>query len=231
MNEITTTVFGNIASEPRHLITPQGAPLTSFRMASTTTRFDQGLQGYVDGHTTWLTVSCWRGLAFNAAASLRKGQPVIVHGALHVRDWQDGDRSGREVELHAVSIGHDLRRGRADFARVTRPVLERVLVPGAAASGSAGPSADLDAGESDRVGDDPWDGTAEPMGDAAGGAAREGKATETAAGAATLAATREGGSAQATTTVGDAPAAGRAADAADVPRERRSRGDRKGAAA
>ena len=99
-------------------------------MASTTTRFDQDLQGYVDGHTTWLNVSCWRGLAFNAAASLRKGQPVIVYGTLHVRDWKDGDRSGREVELHAVSVGHDLRRGRTDFARVTRPVADRVLLGG-----------------------------------------------------------------------------------------------------
>jgi single-strand DNA-binding protein len=63
MNEILSTVFGNIATEPKHSITPQGVPLTSFRMASTTTRFDQELQGYVDGHTTWLNVSCWRGLA------------------------------------------------------------------------------------------------------------------------------------------------------------------------
>jgi single-strand DNA-binding protein len=139
MNEILSTVFGNIATEPKHSITPQGVPLTSFRMASTTTRFDQELQGYVDGHTTWLNVSCWRGLAFNAAASLRKGQPVIVYGTLHVRDWKDGDRSGREVELHAVSVGHDLRRGRTDFARVTRPVADRVLLGGAPpASGTPG---------------------------------------------------------------------------------------------
>jgi single-strand DNA-binding protein len=143
MNEILSTVFGNIATEPRHSITPQGVPLTSFRMASTTSRFDQELQGYVDGHTTWLNVSCWRGLAFNAAASLHKGQPVIVYGTLHVRDWKDGDRSGREVELHAVSVGHDLRRGRTEFARVTRPVADRVLLggdppPAASSAGGAG---------------------------------------------------------------------------------------------
>jgi len=145
MNEIMSTVFGNVASEPRHLVTPQGAPLTSFRLASTPTRFDQGVQGYVEGSTTWLTVTCWRGLAFNAARSLRKGQPVIVHGALHVREWKDGERSGREVELDAVSVGHDLRRGRADFAKVLRPAGDRVLLGGtptagpddAAASGAA----------------------------------------------------------------------------------------------
>src|SRR3954447_19683218 len=141
MNEIMSTVFGNVASEPRHVVPQNGPPRTSFRLASTTTRFDPGLQGYVDGHTTWLTVTCWRGLAFNAAQSLTKGQPVIVHGALHVREWSDGDRSGREVELDALTIGHDLRRGRSSFAKVTRPVADRTLVssgaPGAAPEGTA----------------------------------------------------------------------------------------------
>jgi single-strand DNA-binding protein len=175
MNEILSTVFGNIATEPKHSITPQGVPLTSFRMASTTTRFDQELQGYVDGHTTWLNVSCWRGLAFNAAASLRKGQPVIVYGTLHVRDWKDGDRTGREVELHAVSVGHDLRRGRTDFARVTRPMAERVLLGGApttsgtpghggAADGSDRPEAQPD-GDAIVVSDPERNPAGDPAGD------------------------------------------------------------------
>ena len=114
--------------------------MTSFRLASTPTRFDQGVQGYVEGTTTWLTVTCWRGLAFNAARSLRKGQPVIVHGALHVREWKDGERSGREVELDAITVGHDLRRGRAEFAKVMRPAGDRALLggtPPAAPDGAA----------------------------------------------------------------------------------------------
>jgi single-strand DNA-binding protein len=130
VNEIMSTVFGNIASEPRHSVPQQGAPRTSFRLASTSARYDPGVQGYVEGHTTWLTVTCWRGLAFNAARSLRKGQPVLVHGVLHVREWSDGDRSGRELELDAVSVGHDLRRGSSEFARVMRPVADRVLLAG-----------------------------------------------------------------------------------------------------
>jgi single-strand DNA-binding protein len=138
MNEIISTVLGNVASEPRHVVGENGPPRTSFRLASTTTRFDQGLQGYVDGHTTWLTVTCWRGLAFNVAQSLQKGQPVIVHGTLHVREWTDGDRSGREVELDATSIGHDLRRGRTTFARVTRPVADRTLISGGVPGTDAG---------------------------------------------------------------------------------------------
>lgn len=130
MNEITATVFGNIASEPRHTVTAKGVGVTSFRLASTTTRYDQDAQGYIDRDTTFLTVSCWRSLAFNAAASLVKGQPVIVHGTIKVRDWEQDGRSGREVEMDATSVGHDLRRGRTKFERV-RPVADRtVMAPG-----------------------------------------------------------------------------------------------------
>jgi single-strand DNA-binding protein len=158
MNEIMSTVFGNVASEPRHLVTQQGAPLTSFRLASTPTRFDAGVQGYVEGRTTWLTVSCWRGLAFNAARSLHKGQPVIVHGALHVREWTDGERSGRELELDAVSVGHDLRRGRADFAKVMRPVADRTLMGGTPPSAPGGDSSgSVGAGEPQPRGTDEGD--------------------------------------------------------------------------
>ena len=174
MNEIMSTVIGNVASELRHIVTQNGAPRTSFRLASTTTRFDPGLQGYVDGHTTWLTVTCWRGLAFNAAQSLQKGQPVIVHGALHVREWSDGERSGREVELDALTIGHDLRRGRSSFAKVTRPVADRTLVsgggPGAPADGGASSVSQEPSGRGDGEPDGAVDGTVqEPAGAPADG--------------------------------------------------------------
>lgn len=139
MNEITTTVFGYVAAAPRHLVTRSGAAVTSFRLASTPHRFDPAVQGFVEGETTWLTVTCWRGLAFNAAQSLQKGQPVIVHGTLSVRDWEQDGRTGREVEVDALAVGHDLRRGRATFERVTRPVADRTtVVPGADTAGPGG---------------------------------------------------------------------------------------------
>lgn len=120
MNEITTTICGNVATVPRHQITRGGQPLTSFRLASTPRRFDPEVQGYVDGDTTWVNVSCWGGLAFNANRSLRKGQPVVVTGTLRTRDWEADGKAGRDVDLTAYSVGHDLRRGVSEFERVTR---------------------------------------------------------------------------------------------------------------
>jgi len=120
VNEIVTTICGNVATVPRHQITRSGQPLTSFRLASTPRRFDPEVQGYVDGDTTWVNVSCWGGLAFNANRSLRKGQPVLVTGTLRTRDWEADGKSGRDVDFTAYSVGHDLRRGVSEFGRVTR---------------------------------------------------------------------------------------------------------------
>ncbi|GAB3597406.1 single-stranded DNA-binding protein [Angustibacter peucedani] len=120
MNEIVTTICGNVATAPRHQITRGGQPLTSFRLASTPRRYDPEVQGYVDGDTTWINVSCWGGLAFNANRSLRKGQPVVVTGTLRTRDWEADGKTGKDVDLTAYTVGHDLRRGVTGFERVTR---------------------------------------------------------------------------------------------------------------
>ena len=126
MNEIITTICGNVATDPKRTVTAKGQPLTSFRLASTPRKFDQEVQGYVDGETTWVNVSCWGSLALNADRSLRKGQPVVVTGALRGREWQSEDgRSGKDFELNAHTLGHDLRRGCADFQKVSRSGHER----------------------------------------------------------------------------------------------------------
>jgi single-strand DNA-binding protein len=64
----------------------------------------------VDGESLYLSVSCWRRLAENAA-SLVKGDPVIVRGKLRTREWttEQGERRS-VVELEANSIGPDLAR-------------------------------------------------------------------------------------------------------------------------
>ena len=121
MNQIFTTVCGNIATDPKEQVTRTGQPMATFRLGSTARRYDRELQGFVDQDTTWVNVTCFGGLAQNALASLEKGHPVVVHGELRVRDWKaDDGRTGREVDVVAQSLGHDLRRGCGTFRKVTR---------------------------------------------------------------------------------------------------------------
>ncbi len=132
MNETSLTVCGNVATTPRHVQTDEGLSITSFRIASTARKFDRGSQRWVDGETTFLTVTCFRGLADNVAASLDKGQRVIVNGRLRVKPWTRDGKTGTNVEIDAWSVGHDLSFGTATFNRIVR--IDKADQPGRAAA-------------------------------------------------------------------------------------------------
>lgn len=123
------TVCGNVVAEPRHRRTDAGVDLCSFRIGATPRRFDRAAQAWVDGPTSWFTVTAWRALGANCAASLHKGERVVVQGRLRTRDWTNEEgRSGTSVEIEAVAVGHDLTWGTTSFRRVVR--VERVDAPG-----------------------------------------------------------------------------------------------------
>jgi len=121
LSEIVT-VSGLVATTPRHLVTQDGLPITSFRLAASHRRFDRTANKWVDGETNWFTVTAFRQLAINAAGSVSKGERVLITGKLRVRDWDNGERAGTSVEVEADAIGHDLTWGTASF---TRTVLVR----------------------------------------------------------------------------------------------------------
>lgn len=120
MNDALVTVVGNVAAEPRYLVTKKGTQLLSLRLASTPRRFDRESAQWRDGDTMFLTVTCWRTLAANAQEALEKGDPIIVTGRLRLREYdKDGERR-MSVEIDATTLGHDLSRGVSRFDRAHR---------------------------------------------------------------------------------------------------------------
>ena len=113
----TITLTGFVATVPNHLVTGEGLPITSFRLASTQRRFDRSRNLWVDNGTNWYTVTSFRQLAINTNSSIRKGERVIVTGRLRIRDWTAGEKVGTSIEIDADSIGHDLMWGTASFTR------------------------------------------------------------------------------------------------------------------
>jgi single-strand DNA-binding protein len=111
------TITGLVATTPRHLVTQEGLPITSFRLASATRRFDRTKNEWVDSETNWYTITCFRKLAQNVASSVSKGDRVTLSGDLRIRDWDNGERTGTSVEVEVSSIGHDLNYGTAEFTR------------------------------------------------------------------------------------------------------------------
>jgi single-strand DNA-binding protein len=113
---VTVTVVGWAGNTPKQVI-GEGVPFTSFRVSARERRYDARTQEWVDVRTEWFTVKAFRDLAFNLAASVRSGDPVVVTGRLRTEEWQgkDGPRTGLVIDADAV--GHDLSLGSAVFAR------------------------------------------------------------------------------------------------------------------
>ena len=111
------TVTGVVATIPRHIMTAEKLPITSFRLASTQRRYDRGEGKWVDGDTNWYTITTFRQLALNLVGSVEKGQRVVVTGRLQLRDWDNGEKKGLNVEIVAEAVGHDLSWGTANFTR------------------------------------------------------------------------------------------------------------------
>ena len=144
MNEIHCTVIGNVVTEVRSATTRAGHHVATFRVASTTRRFNREAGRWEDLDTSFLTVACWRALADHVVESVGKGDPVVVVGRLRVREYVDSQgRSALSVEVEATSVGHDLGRGRSSFERVRREpsvpaeALEAVEAPEATAASNA----------------------------------------------------------------------------------------------
>jgi single-strand DNA-binding protein len=111
------TISGLVATTPRHLITQDGLPITSFRLASSQRRFDRVQNKWIDGETNWFTITGFRQLAINLSTSVQKGERIIVTGRLKIRDWDNGERAGTSVEVEAEHVGHDLFWGTSVFTR------------------------------------------------------------------------------------------------------------------
>ncbi len=120
MNDIITTVVGNAVTDVSLRTTSSGVSVASFRIASNSRRFDKKSNSWIDQEPSYLSITAWSQLAENVALSVHKGQPLVVTGKLKVRQWQDADKSGTNVEIDAIAIGHDLNRGTSEFTKVKR---------------------------------------------------------------------------------------------------------------
>ena len=124
MNETLVTLQGWVGADVK--VREAGdARVAHIRVACTPRRYQRKSEEWVDGDTQWYTVNAWRALADNCEQSLRRGDPVVVHGRLNAQTWTNS--AGIEVtsfEVDAVFVGHDLNRGSSAFTRSVRPTAE-----------------------------------------------------------------------------------------------------------
>src|SRR4030042_3229561 len=93
-------IIGNVGTAPEMRFTPNGNPVTTFRIA--TSRVFTTAEGERKQETEWFTVVCWNKLAESCNQYLTKGRRAYVEGRLPTRAWegQDGQKRTR-VEIGA----------------------------------------------------------------------------------------------------------------------------------
>jgi single-strand DNA-binding protein len=122
IQEAQVNLTGYVAADPKFKKVTGDISSTKLRVAYTARRRDRQTGEWSDGPTSFVNVQCWRTLAENVQMSVHKGEPVLVTGRLQIRRYQDSDGVPRTaVEIEAVSIGHDLTRGVAQFSRTRWP--------------------------------------------------------------------------------------------------------------
>ena len=145
MNDIMMTVVGNVVRDVELRFTTGGDPVASFRVATTSRRFDRTNERWVDGDTHYFTVTCWRAMAHNVAESIEKGMPVVVTGRLRSREVERPCGEQKHIvryhDIEATAVGPDLSRGVAKFNRVKRDAV--VESEARAVADAAGAEAEL----------------------------------------------------------------------------------------
>lgn len=118
MFETMVTVVGNVATDVVLRHTQEGKPFAGFGVVSTERRYDKKVESWSDGNKLFVWVTGWRRLASGAAASLKKGDPVIVNGRLVVEEYEKDGEKRLLVKVDAAAIGPNLAYCTADAQRV-----------------------------------------------------------------------------------------------------------------
>ncbi|CCH28646.1 single-stranded DNA-binding protein [Actinosynnema sp. NPDC047251] len=107
-NDTRITVCGTVASKIAHTKVGTGFSRVGFRIHSREQRFDRGRDDWIAGPNMFLMVTCWRELADNVHASLNRGDPVVVHGKVRVKEFNDAGRTSQFIDIEAIAVGPNL---------------------------------------------------------------------------------------------------------------------------
>ena len=82
-------VIGNVGTDPEIRYTPNGTPVTSFRIATSRSYTTGG--GERKQETEWFSVVAWNQLAEQVNQFLTKGRKAYVEGRLKSHSWEGQD--------------------------------------------------------------------------------------------------------------------------------------------
>ena len=119
MNDTHITIVGTALTNPeRKVLEKSGHVVVNFRVVANVRRQNPDTKEWYDAANFRVRVTCWRRLADNVMTSISAGDPVVVHGRISTREWKaDTGETRINYEVDALSVGHDLSRGRTTFTK------------------------------------------------------------------------------------------------------------------
>lgn len=118
--DMQLTAVGNLTDDPETRYTSSGVAVVAFTVAVNPKVRDKDTGKWVDGDPSFLRVQAWRDLGEHVAASLTRGDRVVVQGRMREERWEkDGERRSRWM-LTADSVGADLTFATVKISKTSR---------------------------------------------------------------------------------------------------------------
>ena len=108
-NDLALTITGNLTADPELNHSRGGTPVAAVIVATRPRHYDRATDIWADEETIYLPCTAWRHTAQNIAASLRKGDRVLVRGKLRQHTYTTDTGSRSTIELDIDDIGTSLR--------------------------------------------------------------------------------------------------------------------------
>jgi single-strand DNA-binding protein len=119
-NDNSVQIIGNVTRDPELRFTSGGVAVCSFGIAWTPRRRNANGE-WEDGETSFFNCSAWRDLGENIAASINKGNRVVVTGSVRARDWDDREGNKRtSIEIDVDECSPSLRWAQVQIDRTQR---------------------------------------------------------------------------------------------------------------
>jgi single-strand DNA-binding protein len=135
-SENSVTLVGNLTKDPELRYTTGGRGVASFGLA-VNRRFQRN--GEWEEQVSFFNVVAWGDLGENAAASLAKGNRIVVSGRLEQRNYETREGEKRNVvEVIADELGPSLRWAQVQIERISRDTADGGGAGGGGAGGGGG---------------------------------------------------------------------------------------------
>jgi single-strand DNA-binding protein len=128
-------VIGNVGTDPEMRYTPNGNPVTSFRLA--TNRRYTTSEGEQREETEWFTITAWNRLAERCNQYVTKGMKIYAEGRLKSDSWTGNDgqmRFRNEIVANEVRFldratpedtsGNEVAQAQTDVAQAQTDVAQ-----------------------------------------------------------------------------------------------------------